>query len=46
MLLTKITIFQSASLIVSGATPYDLYDKPECADRAVPKLKAFYGENL
>lgn len=32
--------------VVPGATHYDLYDKPECVDRAVAKLKAFYGENL
>jgi hypothetical protein len=30
----------------SGATHYDLYDKPECVDQAVAKLKAFYGEDL
>lgn len=30
----------------AGATHYDLYDKLDCVDQAVPKLKAFYGENL
>jgi fermentation-respiration switch protein FrsA (DUF1100 family) len=33
-------------LVVPGATHYDLYDKPDCVDQAVAKLKAFYGENL
>lgn len=33
-------------LVVPGATHYDLYDKPECVDQAVAKLRAFYGENL
>jgi hypothetical protein len=31
---------------IPGATHYDLYDKPECVDKAVSKLKAFYGEDL
>jgi hypothetical protein len=30
----------------AGATHYDLYDKLDCVDQAVAKLKAFYGENL
>ncbi len=33
-------------LVVPGATHYDLYDKPDCVDRAVAKLNEFYGENL
>ncbi|MGV6873828.1 alpha/beta hydrolase [Pseudochelatococcus sp. B33] len=33
-------------LIVPGATHYDMYDKPDCVDQAVAKLKEFYGENL
>lgn len=33
-------------LVVPGATHYDLYDKPECVNQAVAKLKEFYGENL
>ncbi len=33
-------------LVVAGATHYDLYDKPDCVDRAMEKLKTFYGENL
>ena len=33
-------------LVVPGATHYDLYDKPECVDQAVTRLKAFFGENL
>jgi len=33
-------------LVVPGATHYDLYDKPECVDQAIAKLKEFYGENL
>ncbi|HMN70476.1 MAG TPA: alpha/beta hydrolase [Rhodoblastus sp.] len=32
--------------VVPGATHYDMYDKPECVDQAVARLKAFYGENL
>jgi len=32
--------------IVPGATHYDLYDKPDCVDQAVEKLKVFYSENL
>ncbi|MFT3966289.1 MAG: alpha/beta hydrolase [Sphingobium sp.] len=32
--------------IVPGATHYDLYDKPECVDQALVKLKGFYAENL
>lgn len=33
-------------LVVPGATHYDLYDKPDCVDQAVARLKEFYGENL
>lgn len=33
-------------LVVPGATHYDLYDKPDCVEQAVAKLRAFYGENL
>ncbi|MGC4251078.1 MAG: alpha/beta hydrolase [Sphingobium sp.] len=32
--------------IVPGATHYDMYDKPDCVDQAVARLKTFYGENL
>lgn len=33
-------------LVVPGATHYDLYDKPDCVDQAVARLKTFYDENL
>lgn len=33
-------------LVVPGATHYDLYDKPDCVDQAIARLKEFYGENL
>lgn len=33
-------------MVVPGATHYDMYDKPECVDQAVARLKAFYAENL
>ncbi len=32
--------------VVPGATHYDMYDKPDCVDQAIAKLKTFYGENL
>jgi fermentation-respiration switch protein FrsA (DUF1100 family) len=32
--------------VVPGATHYDLYDKPDCVDQAMEKLKAFYAANL
>lgn len=32
--------------IVSGATHYDMYDKPECVDQALATLTVFYGEHL
>ncbi|MFT4012347.1 MAG: alpha/beta hydrolase [Paracoccus sp. (in: a-proteobacteria)] len=33
-------------LVVPNATHYDLYDKPECVDQAVARLKEFFRENL
>ncbi|WP_445504907.1 alpha/beta hydrolase [Microvirga sp. G4-2] len=33
-------------LVVPGATHYDMYDKSDCVDQAVAKLKEFYAENL
>jgi fermentation-respiration switch protein FrsA (DUF1100 family) len=33
-------------LIVPGATHYDMYDKPDCVDQAVAKLREFYGETF
>lgn len=32
--------------VVPGATHYDMYDKPECVEQAVARLKDFFGENL
>lgn len=33
-------------LVVPGATHCDLYDKPDCVNQAVAKLREFYGENF
>ncbi|MFT3688372.1 alpha/beta hydrolase [Paenirhodobacter sp.] len=33
-------------LVVPGATHYDLYDKPDCVDQAVARLKDFFGAAL
>ncbi|MEA4837506.1 MAG: alpha/beta hydrolase [Rhodospirillaceae bacterium] len=33
-------------LVVPGATHYDMYDKPDCVDQAIARLKEFYGECL
>lgn len=32
--------------VVSGATHYDMYDKPECVDQAVERLTSFWKQNL
>lgn len=33
-------------MIVPGATHYDMYDKPDCVDQSIARLKDFFGENL
>ncbi|MCC7253922.1 MAG: alpha/beta hydrolase [Hyphomicrobium sp.] len=45
-LLNKAASTKKSIFVVTGATHYDLYDKPDCVDQAVAKLMAFYGENL